>query len=323
MGAVAPTDGAAALASLRTLGERGFISRIVPLLPRRPDVAVGAGDDCAVVSPPAPGEELVLKSDPVEEGRHFLHGDDPALVGRKAIARVFSDFAAMGATPKWALVDFSAPPDTPVFFAERILGGMADLARRHGVAVVGGDTSRGDRIALHVFCAGSVPKGRAMLRSEARPGDLLFVTGTLGGSFRSGRHLSFEPRLAEGEWLRRRAVRCAIDVSDGLSCEAWHLAKASGVSMTLDASSIPVSPAAAECADPLAAALGDGEDFELLFFASPADTSLQADFAAAFPDTPLSLIGRAEERSDAPVLRIARTGEPPQELAETGFDHFG
>ena len=304
-----------------SLGERGFLSRLIPLLPGRPDVALGAGDDCALVAPPSPSEQLVLKADPIVEGRHFLSTDDPRRIGRKALARVLSDFASMGAEPRWALVDFAAPPSTPIAFADGVLEGLSALARRHGVAVVGGDTSRGDAVSLHVFCAGAVPRGEAMRRDGVRRGDVLFATGSLGGSYASGKHFDFEPRLAEGAWLRRRGVRAAIDVSDGLSTELWHLARASGVRLALDAASVPLSPSARRAPAPLAAALGDGEDFELLFAAPASDASLLRDFAAAFPGTPLSAVGEAlAPVPGGNVVLRGPGGETP--LPETGYDHF-
>lgn len=310
------------VATFGSVGERGFIARLRPLLPARGDVVLGAGDDCALVRPPAPDEELVLKSDPIVEGRHFLHGDDPERIGRKAISRVLSDFAAMGAEPRWTLVDFAAPPETPLAAADGILAGMAAVARRHGVAVVGGDTSRGDALSLHVFCAGAVPRGTAMRRDGARPGDSLFVTGALGGSFASGKHFDFEPRLAEGAWLRRRGVACAIDVSDGLSSEVWHVARASRARIEIDPTAIPFSETALRSGDPLAAALGDGEDFELLFSVPGTDSSFAADFAAAFPDTPCTRIGRVVAADPAGAAFLSRTGLPPAPLPETGYDHF-
>lgn len=305
-----------------SLGERGFVARLRGRLPSRPDVALGAGDDCALVAPPGPGEELVLKADPLVEGRHFLPGADPRKIGRKALARVLSDFAAMGAEPRWALADFAAPPETPVSVADGVLAGFCGIAAERGVAVVGGDTSRGDALSLHVFCAGAVPRGAAMRRDAVRPGDLLFVTGALGGSFPSGRHFDFEPRLREGAWLRKRGVRAAIDVSDGLSTELWHLARASGVRIALRAESVPLSAAARLAPDPLAAALGDGEDFELLFSVPPSDASFARDFRAAFPDTPCTCVGEATAPEGSGAVVVVRPGFPVLPLRETGYDHF-
>ena len=320
MGEVAA--GGAPDATFGSLGERGFVARLRGRLPSRPDVVLGAGDDCALVAPPGPGEELVLKADPLVEGRPFLPGSDPRKIGRKALARVLSDFAAMGAVPRWALACFAAPPGTPVAVADGVLAGFCGMAEENGVAVVGGDTSRGDALSLHVFCAGAVPRGSAMRRDGVRPGDLLFATGALGGSFSSGRHFDFEPRLREGAWLRERGVKAAIDVSDGLSTELWHLARASGVRIALRAESVPLSAAARLAPDPLAAALGDGEDFELVFAVPPSDASFGLDFRAAFPDTPCSCIGEASAPDGAGSVFLVRPGFPELPLRETGYDHF-
>ena len=301
--------------TLGGLGERGLIARLRPRLARRDDVLLGAGDDCALVLPPAPGEDLVLKSDPVREGRHFAPGTDPRRVGHKALARVFSDFASMGAMPRWALVDFSAPPSFPVAAADALYAGIDALARRWGVAVVGGDTSMSEGLELHVFAAGAVPSGSAMTRSGARPGDAVFVTGCLGGSYESGRHLDFEPRLAEGDWLRRNGVRCCIDVSDGTASELHRLADASCSRFSVSSGLLPISAAAGAADDPVRHALRDGEDFELLFTVSASRAgALARGFSARFPGTPFSRIGEVGEGRG-----VFLDGAP---LPDAGFDHF-
>lgn len=304
-----------------SLGERGLIRRLRAALPTRPDVLVGAGDDCAVVAGAGPGEDLVLKSDPVMEGRHFLPGTDPRRVGRKALGRVLSDFASMGAEPRWALVDLVAPAGTPAPVADALYEGIGALAREHGVAVAGGDTSRGDALELHVFCAGAVPHGAAMLRSLARPGDSLWVTGSLGRSFESGRHLDFPPRLREGAWLRARGRRACIDVSDGLASELWHLARESGVRIALDPAAVPLSETCAAMPDPLAHALGDGEDFELLFTVPPDDAGFASAFRNAFPGTRCTRVG-VVSGADAEGLVLCGAGPAARELPQGGFDHF-
>lgn len=309
---------AAAAQTLGTLGERALVSWLRPRLPTRPDVLVGAGDDCAVVAGPRPGEELVLKSDPIAEGRHFAPGADPRLVGRKALGRVLSDFASMGAEPRWALVDFAAPAQTPADFARGALEGLSELALRFGVAVVGGDTSEAPVAQLHVFAAGVAPSGQAMLRSAARPGDAVFVTGEFGRSYESGRHFSFEPRLREGTWLRRRGVRCCIDVSDGLACEAWHVADESRVRIELRASDIPLSELCAAMPDSLRHALGDGEDFELLFTARPdVAAGLEDSFAAEFPGVRCARIGQVAASEDNGLVVMDGA-----ELPRSGYEHF-
>jgi len=307
-------------ATFASLGERGLIRRFRAALPARPDVLVGAGDDCAVVAW-SDAEDLVLKSDPVMEGHHFLPGTDLRRVGRKALGRVLSDFASMGAEPRWALVDLVAPAETPAEAADALYEGIGALAREHGVAVVGGDTSRGDALELHVFCAGAVPHGAAMLRSLARPGDSLWVTGSLGRSFESGRHLDFPPRLREGAWLRERGRRACIDLSDGLASELWHLARESGVRLVLDPAAVPLSETCAAMPDPIAHALGDGEDFELLFTVPPDDAGFADAFRLAFPGTRCTRIGTVGEPL-AGGLVLCGPGPGARELPQGGFDHF-
>ena len=304
------------------IGEEEVIRRLAATLPPAPPGVTGVGDDCAVVPAPRADEVLVLKSDPVIEGHHFQSGEDPRRVGHKALGRVLSDFAAMGARPRWALVNLVAPPDTPVGALEEMYRGMVALATRHGVALVGGDVSAGERIHLHVFGAGSAPRGGVLLRSGAASGDLLFVTGRLGGSLR-GRHLDFEPRLQEGEWLARQGcVTAMCDVSDGVATDVRHLAAASGLGVEIDAARIPVSPDASAAADgrtPLFHALCDGEDFELLFTArADRADALEAAWALRF-DPPLSRIGRM---TSVPGVALVdeRGVRVPCDLS--GFEHF-
>lgn len=252
--------------TLGDIGELSAIERITKALPGRQDVAVGAGDDCAVVRPGSATEDLVLTSDPVVEGVHFTSGDAPEAVGHKALGRVLSDIAAMGAEPRWALIDVVAPSATPVDRLDALYAGIGALATTCGMAIVGGDVAEGPCLELHVFGVGAVPCGQALLRSGAQAGDLLFVTGTLGGS-RLGRHLHIEPRLEQGAWLRDWAS-AMIDISDGLATDLRHITMASSIGCDIRMEQIPVSPAAAELDDgrpPLQHALYDGEDFELLF----------------------------------------------------------
>lgn len=272
--------------SLAHMGENELIRQLSRIVPGRADVAAGIGDDCAVVRI-AGRHDLLLKSDPVIEGIHFDARAPADRIGHKAVGRVLSDLAAMGGEPLWILVDLVAPAGMPVERVKAVYRGAARLARRHGAAIVGGDTSRGPVFELHVFAVGRVPRGRAILRSGARAGDRVYVTGRLGGSL-AGRHLSFEPRLEEGAWLRKgRWVTAMMDVSDGLAADLPRLADASGVGVRLDTEAIPVSAAAGSAVRQsattcyargkgagagevwmrpgLAHAFGDGEDFELVF----------------------------------------------------------
>lgn len=269
--------------TLSDIGENRLIERLSRLVPGRGDVLVGIGDDCAVVrGGRGDAFDLLLKSDPVIEGVHFEATAAAGLVGRKAVGRVLSDIAAMGGEALWILIDLVAPEGMACARIEAVYRGAAAMARRCGAAIVGGDTARGPVLELHVFAVGRVPRGKAVLRSGAKPGDRLYVTGKLGGSL-LGRHLRMEPRLVEGKWLRENGwVTAMMDVSDGLAADLPRLVKASGVGAVVDAEAVPVSGAARRMgkggeqraegeeqrARGMAAldhALNDGEDFELLF----------------------------------------------------------
>jgi len=202
---------------LSRIGELALLKRLCRKLPLRKDVIVGAGDDCAVVKGAKTDKyDYLLKSDGVVEGVHFNAQTRPGLIGHKALGRVLSDIAAMGGEPLWILVDLVAPGKTSVKRVEAIYTGIGKLARKFGAAIVGGDVSAGKELQLHVFGMGRVRKGRAILRSGAKAGDALFVTGALGGSL-AGKHLSFLPRLKEGKWIADgKWATAMIDISDGL-----------------------------------------------------------------------------------------------------------
>jgi thiamine-monophosphate kinase len=309
--------------TVEDLGENRLITRLQRLVPGRADVITGIGDDCAVVrGGPGTDVDLLLKSDPVIEGIHFAADARPESVGHKAIGRVLSDLAAMGGEPLWALIDLVAPGRTPVERIERIYRGAARLARRHGLAIVGGDTSRGTTLELHVFAVGRVPRGRALLRSGARPGDVLCVTGLLGGSL-AGRHLTFAPRVQEGQWLlKNRWATALMDVSDGLAADVPRLAASSGVGVVLEAGRIPVSAAARRAGggrSPLEHALGDGEDFELLF-------TVRADrvdeFEKSWKRQFRLRCTRIGEVTREPGVRLREKDGHVQPLLAGGYEHF-
>ncbi|MCE9615543.1 MAG: thiamine-phosphate kinase [Lentisphaerae bacterium] len=308
--------------TLGTWGERRLIDHLRQRLPAGPDVRCGIGDDTAVVrAEDKSGEDLLLTSDAVIAGRHFLPTDAPADVGHKAIGRALSDIAAMGGVPRWALIDLVAPPDTAVTVIEGLYDGAVRLAARHGLAIIGGDTTQSTTLELHVFAVGSVPRDAAVLRSGARPGDILLVTGALGGS-RAGRHLRFAPRVAEGQWLRAWAT-AMIDLSDGLATDLRHIATRSGTGARLDAQAVPITPAAHGLTDahtPLAHALTDGEDYELLFTVPAArlDAMLNAWRATwTIPCTPIGAI-----TADTGHLRLRAADGVETDLLPNGFEHF-
>lgn len=275
--------------TLAQLGELALIEQIKSRLPLRADVITGAGDDCAVVrGTPADKYDYLLKSDGVVEGVHFKKQDKAGLIGRKALGRVLSDIAAMGGEPLWILVDLVAPGQTSVKRIEEIYAGMIKLAKLFKSSIVGGDVSAGKELQLHVFGVGRVKKNGAVLRRGARAGDAIFVTGSLGGSL-AGKHLNFQPRLREGQWLARgKWATAMIDISDGLLRDLGHIIKASKVGAQIMLEAIPISasvvghvsahgslmnnPPRLTATPPLVGnsrelyhALGDGEDYELLF----------------------------------------------------------
>ena len=240
------------------------------------DAVVGIGDDAAVL----PGGTLVA-TDTLLEGRHFIADADPERIGRKAIAVNLSDIAAMAGRPRFATIALTVGRGWTAVRCKRLLGGLRRTAEQFGVQVVGGDTTSWDEpLAISVTVVGEAEK--PVLRSGGRPGDVLCVTGPLGDSLASGRHLTFEPRVAEAAAIAARCrITAMIDLSDGISSDARHLAVASGCGVELNAAAIP-------CRTTLEAALHDGEDFELLMAIDPDDAAP----VLRNPPVPLFAVGR-------------------------------
>ncbi len=311
-------------ATLSDLGECRMLERLLPGLPARTDLRVGAGDDCAVVRPRLnTGFDWLLTSDPVIEGVHFDARSPAATIGHKALARCLSDLAAMGGSPLWALVNVSAPGATPAARIEGVYRGIVRLAKQHGMAIAGGDISAGPALALHVFVVGRAPAGRAALRSGAKPGDALYVTGALGGSS-LGRHARFEPRLEQGQWLvSGRWVAAMMDLSDGLAMDLPRLLAASRCGAEINLAAIPLHADAGRVRDGRSAlehALCDGEDFELLFAVR---RGREAAFESAWRRRfalPCTLIGRALAHGRGLLWRDA-SGKHIK-TGRGGYEHF-
>jgi thiamine-monophosphate kinase len=279
--------------TLRDIGEDALIRRLVALVPRPAAPAAGPGDDCAVIDPgPHSPTLLLLKTDALVETIHFLPDTPPRAVGWKAVARVISDFAAMGGRPAEFLITLALAPETPVAWVEDLYRGIGDCLEKFGGSVAGGETSgapAGAAAVISIAATGQVRRENHILRSTARPGDLLLATGLLGGSIH-GKHLGFSPRLEEAEWLVENFKPTAMmDLSDGLAKDLARMAQASGCGFVIDAASLPVTPGCSP-----AQALGDGEDFELLLAIAPGELAgLLANWP--FPALPLTLVGRMVE----------------------------
>jgi thiamine-monophosphate kinase len=292
--------------SLAAMGEKGLLRLLTGRWKTEPArVPVGVGDDCAVLRGEGKNHFLLFKTDVVVEGVHFTPQTPPALIGRKALARALSDLAAMGARPVAAVITLGVPANESVRRLREIYRGLEAVAKKYRVNLVGGETTRAAQLFLNVALIGECRGYRPILRSGARAGDLIFVTGRLGGT-QTRHHLVFEPRLAEGEWLARHRIATSLmDLSDGLGADLPRLAEASALTYQLDENAIPRNRAVT-----LEAACNDGEDYELLFTASPSHAkTLKKKWPFA---TPVHSIG-------VMLLRDRKSSKP---LATHGFDHF-
>ena len=307
----------------------------------RPDVVLGIGDDGALLTVP-PGQQLVAALDTLVSGAHFLPDCDPKVIGHRALAVNLSDLAAMGAMPAWALLALTLP-QADESFLQGFATGFAALAARHGVALVGGDTTAGP-LTVSVQVLGSVPAGQALRRDGASAGDLLFVSGTVGDAAAGlllergaqggvvasaaqqasaavlrGRFAYPEPRVALGLALRGLATAC-IDVSDGLAADALKLATASGCGVRIETDRLPLSGALSELLGPSRArelAMRGGDDYELCFSVEPGRLAELAQ-AVEQGGCPVHCIGVLEAQ---PGLREVLDGVC-REAAAGGYDHF-
>jgi thiamine-monophosphate kinase len=309
------------------MNEFELIERLTKSLPTNEKVVAGAGDDCAVLDLGVPDKLILFKTDAIVEGIHFTRETPPEKIGRKALARCFSDIAAMAGTPSAALVTIALPENFDAEFVAKIYDGLNAPAEKFGVAIVGGETTTNpERILISIALLGTVSRGKQVLRSGAKAGDAIFVTGELGGSL-AEKHLEFEPRLAEANWLAKHfLVHAMIDLSDGLAGDLRHILKASGVGAELLKAAIPISRGAKLAArknssakPAFAAALTDGEDFELLFTtASKNAVKLLDAWKKKFPKLKLSCIGKIV--SGEGILIRDKSGS--HKLNANGYVHF-
>jgi thiamine-monophosphate kinase len=319
------------------LSESALIERYFRTLgAQRPDVPLGIGDDAAVLDLPRDAQ-LVATTDTLVAGVHFPPVTPPAAIGHRALAVNLSDLAAMGARPAWALLALTLPEADAGWLSE-FAAGLAQLARAHNVALVGGDTTRGP-LTVTLQLLGWVPRGAALTRAGGHAGDELFVSGTPGdagaglallegrltapgaaAAYLRERFLAPSPRVALGEQLRGHASAC-IDVSDGLLGDAGKLAAASGTGLSLEFDAVPVSEPLEETLGPQAArelALTAGDDYELLF-SVPAQRS--ARLVRELPPERWNYRRIGALSADAGVA-VTRAGTV-MEFSHSGYQHFG
>jgi thiamine-monophosphate kinase len=321
------------------VNEFALIDRYFRRSPRDRSVRIGVGDDAAVISPTV-GMDLVVSVDMLVEGRHFLRDTDPRRLGHKTLAVNLSDLAAMGATPRYALLA-GALPDADEAWLDEFAAGIFAVADQYGVELIGGDTTKGPR-NLCVTIIGEVPPGTALTRSGAKRGDDVYVSGSLGDAALAlaamqqrtklapaaleaarVRLEAPEPRVTLGERLREIAS-AALDVSDGLTGDLAHILEASGVGATIDLASVPRSLALDQkLAGPerdlaLRCLLAGGDDYELCFTANPELHDRVIDVGRALK-LPLSRIGTITAAQEF-IVRDER-GNPLASLPRA-FDHF-
>jgi len=295
---------------------------------RHRSVVAGIGDDCAVLRPPF-GHELLVTTDFTLERVHFRREwHPPEVVGRRCLTRGLSDIAAMGGQPLAAFLSLALPPKTPQRWVDRFLIGLLQLADEYHVPLAGGDTAQSPRgIQADIVVIGSVPKGKSVLRSGARPGDSIYVTGELGSSaaaiqkLRSGAarpadyrwHFHPSPRIEAGKWLRKRGLPWAmIDISDGLSTDLAHICEESGVGAEIEAELVPRAsvgrPAQRVSLD---LALHGGDDYELLFTSS-------RKIPAKVAGMPITRIGRIVRGQGMVLVEAGKR----KQLRPQGWEHF-
>jgi thiamine-monophosphate kinase len=336
----------------KAMGELELIERIrsgwgreKPTASRNRRLALGIGDDCAILRPPA-GHEILVTTDFTLEGRHFRREwHPPESVGHRALARGLSDLAAMGARPVAAFLSLALPAEMLTtregrHWVERFFFGLQELARRAAVSLAGGDTAESPcgLVLADIVLVGSAPAGRALRRSGGRPGDVLYVTGELGGAAAElaemerrgkgkprrfaasmpGEHPQMypEPRLPVGlTLLRRKLATAAIDLSDGLSTDLTHLCHESGVGAEIVEEALPIHPLARKTAgsEPLRMALHGGEDYELLFAALPS-----ARVPRSLAGVPITRIGHLVRGGAISILGPAGK----RRLEPGGWEHF-
>ena len=334
------------MTTIAELGEFGLIARLTAGLPRSADVILGVGDDAAILD--IGGDELLVATcDAQVEDTHFrLRYMNPHDIGRRALAVNVSDVAAMGGSPRYALISLMLPPTLDVAILDGIYAGLQAEAAQFGVAIVGGNIARNtERLIIDITLLGTVMQERILRRDMAKPADAVMVTGSLGSSaagllVSEDEHLAAKippedrervlaalrrptPRVAAGQWLAEQGVITAMDVSDGLAADISHICDASSVGVDIEAESLPIEPAAVTIAslagrEPQDLALFGGEDYELLFTAPEDRADALSQELLRAKGVKATRIGKIREGSARTLFRKG-TAVP---LISTGWDHL-
>ena len=301
------------LKRISQIGEFGLIKEIAKITKTGENVIKGIGDDAAVL-PYSKDKYLLLTADMLVEDVHFKISTDARLIGRKALACNISDIAALGGIPQWAAVSLGIPKNLPVELVKNIYKGMQKLAQEFSVSIVGGDTAAAPKIIINIALVGEIRKNVLVLRSGARKGDMIFVTGPLGGSLKSGKHLRFTPRLKESQYLIKNFKPTAmIDISDGLAGDLGHILVESKTGAFIYEEFIPKAKGAA-----FKDALGQGEDFELCFTLPPARANQF--LKTKNKEFHFIYIGKIVDKKEGFVL-VKKNGQT-KILERKGFTHF-
>jgi len=301
---------------LKNVGEIRLIKEFARMMPLDSSVVKGSGDDAAVIKWTR-GKYLLLACDMVVEDVHFnLPEASPFCIGWKAMMRNISDIAAMGGVPRYALVSVAIDPDKPLRFARELVKGVNAAASRFKVNIVGGDMSRSKKLMVDISLAGEVEKRNVVLRSGAKPGDIILVTGSIGGSGK-GRHLNFTPRVRESREIATRfRLNSMIDISDGLIMDLWRILDQSRVGATLYQNAIPLSKDAGS----FKKAISEGEDFELLFTMSVGEARRFFKTYLGKMKTPVTLIGEITDKKKG--YRLINALGKAERLGPRGYAHF-
>lgn len=300
---------------IKDIGEINLIKRLAKRFRLDKSVVKGPGDDAAVLRW-TKNKHLLFTCDMVIEGRHFdLKKATPFQAGWKALGRNISDIAAMGGVPRHAVVSLGVDPRSSVDIADGICKGIKALADRFGVNIVGGDVAGSKKIIIDISLIGEVEKNKLVLRSGAKKGDVILVTGSLGGSIK-GRHLNFMPRVREArEILKNFKINSMIDISDSLALDLHRVLEASGTGAYIYEEAVPLSRAAASVKN----ALYDGEDYELLFTMSAKEARRFFSKTSRIK-VPVTLIGKIVDRSRG--YRIIKKDGREESMETRGYTHF-